>query len=657
MENSSRQDSERTHNPFDNIALALSGGGFRAASFSLGVLSYLDTLKLENGSTLLSRVTYISSASGGTMAGAMYALNNAQGLPFGTFYKSLFENLEGTGLLDKVFGILNDDKQWELRPNKQRNIINAFALAYDSALFDAALLGDLYQSGSPAHIQEICFNATEFYKGLLFRQNIKMQPDPLYRSDEQFRFGNRNISLSYRSAKRLKLSDLLAASSCFPAGFEPVVFPDDFTYNAYSSHVKTALPELNKRELLNGLFVQLKEYDKTELERLYGKPGAEQIIASLPPDPKPEDIIRLANQFAVVDDFKMGMMDGGITDNQALESILDAQERRKSGKTIFKPFDLMLINDVGSDFIDPYIPNAKKDTYTGIKGITIHSIITLLLIAGLLSAALTVSGFLYIQQINRAKIAIVAETACLLVSAIALAALLLIRSYIKGNIHLIGGLNLDKNFSKTIVTNLFSHFGATPLMVIIRMFQERISSVLLLNNDVFLKRIRYLLYHNAYESKKYIYRLKTNHIYDLSFSNDHVRQNIPSLKPGRALQIVAQAAFETGTTLWFDTSSQQSGKLPALIACGQFTTCYNLLEYIYRMKSIRKNKPSYFSSLSAAEQEKINALEKALKADYARFNSDPFWLYNQKGTQFGIAGFKPCDVSGFPFPAVFEGLR
>ena len=33
--------------PFKNIALALSGGGFRAASFSLGTLSYLERLKLD----------------------------------------------------------------------------------------------------------------------------------------------------------------------------------------------------------------------------------------------------------------------------------------------------------------------------------------------------------------------------------------------------------------------------------------------------------------------------------------------------------------------------------------------------------------------------------------------------------------------------------
>src|ERR1700743_3675644 len=34
--------------PFEHIALAFSGGGFRAASFSLGVLAYLDRVKFDD---------------------------------------------------------------------------------------------------------------------------------------------------------------------------------------------------------------------------------------------------------------------------------------------------------------------------------------------------------------------------------------------------------------------------------------------------------------------------------------------------------------------------------------------------------------------------------------------------------------------------------
>jgi NTE family protein len=50
------------------FGLALSGGGFRAASFHLGVLKRLDELGL------LSRVTMLSCVSGGSVVGALYAL-------------------------------------------------------------------------------------------------------------------------------------------------------------------------------------------------------------------------------------------------------------------------------------------------------------------------------------------------------------------------------------------------------------------------------------------------------------------------------------------------------------------------------------------------------------------------------------------------------
>src|ERR1700754_3335296 len=80
--------------PFEHIALAFSGGGFRAASFSLGVLSYFDHLTFPDHtaagvdphtsdaaslagsatSSLLQKIRFISSASGGTITNAAFAL-------------------------------------------------------------------------------------------------------------------------------------------------------------------------------------------------------------------------------------------------------------------------------------------------------------------------------------------------------------------------------------------------------------------------------------------------------------------------------------------------------------------------------------------------------------------------------------------------------
>ncbi|MEL7147368.1 MAG: hypothetical protein AAFO69_13425, partial [Bacteroidota bacterium] len=51
---------------FEDIAICLSGGGFRAAGFSLGILSFLHEVVYRD-STLLQKVHGLSSVSGGTI--------------------------------------------------------------------------------------------------------------------------------------------------------------------------------------------------------------------------------------------------------------------------------------------------------------------------------------------------------------------------------------------------------------------------------------------------------------------------------------------------------------------------------------------------------------------------------------------------------------
>jgi hypothetical protein len=119
------------------------------------------------------------------------------------------------------------------------------------------------------------------------------------------------------------------------------------------------------------------------------------------------------------------------------------------------------------------------------------------------------------------------------------------------------------------------------------------------------------------------------------------------------MQIVAQASFEMATTLWFGKREQKNNDQAAIIACGQFTTCYNLLTYIIKMKA-----SSYFGTLSAEVQAKIVALEGKLAVDFHKFCDNPFWLYNNIGVRYNVSGFKEQDVKKFPFPAdEFAGLR
>jgi len=84
--------------------------------------------------------------------------------------------------------------------------------------------------------------------------------------------------------------------------------------------------------------------------------------------------------------------------------------------------------------------------------------------------------------------------------------------------------------------------------------------------------------------------------------------------PSLALQEVAQSAAEMDITLWFDQFHQQGNKQAAIVAAGQFTTCYTLLRYAFRFN---KNDP-YWANL---QQQLVNA--------WLKFNQAPLWMHEQ----------------------------
>ncbi len=623
--------------PFQNIALAFSGGGFRAGAYALGVLSYFNELRLGDGKTLLDKVTYMSSASGGTITTATYALYNAQGKDFSAFYKHLYENLEGDNLLKKVFAILNDNKVWVANEPKTRNIINAFSIAYNELLFDHKLVADL-KGSSTTHLDEVCFNTTEFYTGLLFRQAVKMRADQS--ADKEFLFGNFVVSLNHETAAGLRLGDLLAASSCFPAGFEPIIFPVDF-----------GSPE----QLLPGFEVKCRELSMQEISFLYDEQTIKETLAAFPNGSITEINQALAAK-PLKPGLKIGLMDGGITDNQGVESIIKANDRRSKKQTDFKRFDLMLINDVGSHFMDPYeLPKtgSMKAAHPKLTLKRIYAIASLLLVAGITGI---VSSF-FMRHPTGAKIVLIFSVLSTIAGLLPVALLSWIKSKIIGKVEEDKGFNLGKNFSSEVVTQMFSYFSNTPVEVIITMLKQRFNSVMTLNSDVFLKRVRQLLYKQFFDDEKNTLRVKANHIYDFSYTNDvnAVQNDFMRPKPSREIQTVAENAYNMATTLWFDSNNIRENTQASIIATGQFTTCFNLLQYVERLKahSIYKN-----NLLAQEYLDLINLLSTKLTADAARFNADPFWLYNESGQKFGIEKFVACNSGMFEFPGVsFGGLR
>lgn len=506
--------------PFERIALAFSGGGFRAASYSLGVLSYLHNIKFRDFpsnkmTTLLSKVTYMSSASGGTIATTLYSLYQGQGKSFEEFYRKLYTELYGDTLLKRALENLSGSSAWKERKHKQRTLINAFALAYDECLFDGCTIEHMFQTrASNNHLEEVCFNTTELFRGLLFRQQVAVSDN----ETSTLPFGSYVINLDRKIAYKLKLGDVLAASSCFPGGFEPIMFPNDFAHEGAS--IET---------LKNGLHMHPQTDDKTVQEFIRKK--------------------------------TFGFMDGGITDNQGLESLMQADQRRHQKGSPFKPFSLMLVNDVASHYLNPYCePAFDKSSFWNM--FTLRGIKFLLSGISLTSIALL---YAFHSRLSAPASQIV-YSFCLVIgsfSALLLLLLFALQATFKGSVNPKSSFNLARTFSSGIVTTLLHFLNRTAFRILVHLAKERIRSMMMLVSDLFLKRIRYLLYESFYSSKQWENRGKGNHVYDLSFTNDLNRKQHPSIpplpdeyNPSLAIQTVAQVAFTMGTTLWFDTDAQ-----------------------------------------------------------------------------------------------------
>lgn len=70
------------------IGIALSGGGYRATTYSLGVFSYLNHLQLD-GKSLLQHVEALSTVSGGSITGITYAQSVKEGELFKEYFKRM----------------------------------------------------------------------------------------------------------------------------------------------------------------------------------------------------------------------------------------------------------------------------------------------------------------------------------------------------------------------------------------------------------------------------------------------------------------------------------------------------------------------------------------------------------------------------------------
>jgi len=564
--------------PFTDIAVSMSGGGFRSAAYSLGCLSYLNRCKYEDKS-LLQRVKFIIAASGGAMTGILFSAHNHQGIPFEKTYNHLRNNIfAGDKILREAARIVRDDSEWKNDPTKNRNTINAFAKAYQNLAFEG-LTFDVYTHNESRTLEEVCFNASELENGRAFR----FQTDGRDTTDEIL--GNRYLRVKDNNSlavKKLRMGDIMAASSCFPAGFEPMVFPDDF-----------AEDEEHKNQL------------QSEMESA------------------------LNYDWEVYVPFKgpVALMDGGITDNQGVEGLKLANDRRRAAHG--RGYDLNLICDVANYFMDPFEPITEQKTWwSGIKLATIinsHRYAAVLLGFSLIMIFANVfTGFAWVLAT---------------VSAIMFALFLFARyELLKKPAPVVNkdGSRAEESLWDLPVSLFMDFFLQNPISKTEMMLKVRIRSALRVAMEIYLLQIRRINYDSLYTNPEWAYKTKAVSVYELSKSNENVLQRqfarkkfsnalIQLLTPSSAIMTVAETARKMGTTLWFpdmDKSSETNVR-DALIACGQFTMCYNLLEYILQIET---NFPELLNDPG------IQLLKKDILTDWEKFQTSPEFMVGEFDT-------------------------
>jgi len=155
------------------VGIAISGGGSRAATFAAAVLEELARIPVdtdgEGQKSLIEKVNYISSVSGGSLAAAYFGLLKPgrnvpvlSGTDLSTPYRSFFQKFNSTMQQDfegaLIRGVLLG----------RELAVNAIAGEWDDRIFHGATFSDIYAREQRRDCPTLILNATSFDNGRRF---------------------------------------------------------------------------------------------------------------------------------------------------------------------------------------------------------------------------------------------------------------------------------------------------------------------------------------------------------------------------------------------------------------------------------------------------------------------------------------------------------
>lgn len=514
------------------IAISLSGGGFRAAAFHLGTLSYLNHLTTKDGTPLLQHVRAVSTISGGTLTGLWFILGQCRGWSNEETLRRLYDLLMRGDIIGRA------SREFLCGKNKNHSLIREMVKIYDEDIFEGATLGDLMQHIGEIPIDDFSANATEFTNATAFRFQVGESQKTEQGGTSQGVIGNAYYKIPRQIASQIRLAEVFAASSCFPGGFEALIYPRDFMLN--------------------------------------GNPENKEYLDKAKP---------------------LALMDGGVVDNQGIEPINLLRKRRD--------IDLFIISDAGRGDNESYnYEETNTLSWLTIRKVNIALNLIVLFVAQFLLWVPRGFWFGFFLSLT------------ILFAIIRLSSSIASRVFIKRK-----AKEVPFSFRwKGLLTIPFSKY--------IDLIWSRATSMYTLSDKVFMRHIRSLNYATIYEDERWQNRRIMNALYELGTGQNwgkHLTADEEVLMgPSEAILRNSDLATSMGTTLWWSDEDRQQGKPEALIAAGQYNICWNLLEFIYRLRRDNTN--------LSPEAHIITELQEKIEAEWQRFKDNPLWMLDELKT-------------------------
>ncbi|HEY0020154.1 MAG TPA: patatin-like phospholipase family protein [Longimicrobium sp.] len=485
--------------PLGKLALSLSGGGYRAAAFHLGTLRMLDRVGL------LPSVVGLSTVSGGTICGMAWVVSMIEGKPFSDFHGRFSRYLMSNNVIGEALEGLRSERE----SGQWASLIRAAADVYARDDF----LGDRrfaeVEDAQGLQLEETIFNSTEFHTGLDFRFRRTGNPRGF--------LGSSSYRLPRKVARHIRLADIVAASSCFPGGFEPLVFPQQFRWPAQYP-LQSALDDLG-----------------------------EKFAGGLP------------------------LMDGGVYDNQGVESLLTAL--RETSATTLIVSDVSARNKQMYDV--PRVPASR-----GVITLQwVWRLALLLLVLALVSGGVLLwHGWVAARDGDwRPLDYLLYWVPGLLSAGVGIGLWWARRRLREGN----------RMLETSVDVEAWPSLRRLTVPEFTQMLVLRATSVLALTSSVFMARIRRMVFGLVWNDPAYEGKRVANLIYSMAKPDAPLFERFPWLRPNGEMVKLAETAEAMGTTLWFN----EPAEFHMLQRAGEATLCFVLLKLIVEHRSARYETP------------------------------------------------------------------